>query len=211
VAESYGPVVSPATDQLLPPGVPGFRDADIYPLGGANLAKARKLANGRLRTGKAVFAFNFNFAPLLETAQLVKEQLAKIGLEVEFKHVPQQITLTYLTSPGADWDIAFVLWTPNIPDAHAYLNLLMETQLQGGETLTRVRSRLASAALARAARLPQGRARNLAYAEVDAMITRDVAPVAVLSVLNEATLVTERVGCLVLRPALDLAVACLRE
>ena len=37
------------------------------------------------------------------------------------------------------------------------------------------------------------------------MIARDVAPVAVLSLLNEATFVTERVGCLVLRPALDLA------
>jgi hypothetical protein len=68
----------------------------------------------------------------------------------------------------------------------------------------------ARAALARAARLPQGRARNLAYAEVDELIARDVAPAAVLSVLNEATLVSDRVGCLVLRPALDLAVACLR-
>jgi hypothetical protein len=46
---------------------------------------------------------------------------------------------------------------------------------------------------------------------VDAMIARDVAPVAVLSVLNEATIVSERVDCMVLRPALDLAVACLRD
>ena len=43
------------------------------------------------------------------------------------------------------------------------------------------------------------------------MIARDIAPVALLSVLNEATLVSERVGCMVLRPALDLAVACLKD
>ena len=43
------------------------------------------------------------------------------------------------------------------------------------------------------------------------MIARELAPVAVLSVLNEAILLSERVGCPVLRPALDLAVACLRE
>ena len=64
--------------------------------------------------------------------------------------------------------MAFLLWTPNIRDAHEYLSLLLETRLWGGEKLTRVRSKLASAALARAARLPQGRARNLAYAKVDA-------------------------------------------
>ncbi len=35
------------TDQLMPPGWPGFRDATIYPLGGPNLAAARRLAGGR--------------------------------------------------------------------------------------------------------------------------------------------------------------------
>ena len=43
------------------------------------------------------------------------------------------------------------------------------------------------------------------------MIARDIAPVAPLNVLNEATLVSERVGCIVLRPVLDLAVACLKD
>jgi ABC-type oligopeptide transport system substrate-binding subunit len=150
---------------------------------------------------------------LIETAQLVKKQLAQIGLEIEIEVGTLAVTADYLaelTRHEAEWDIAFVLWTPNIPDAHTYLNLLLETQLQGGETVTRVHER-ARAALARAARLPQGRARNLAYAEVDELIARDVAPAAALSVLNEATLVSDRVGCLVLRPALDLAVACLRE
>jgi peptide/nickel transport system substrate-binding protein len=213
VESSYGPVLSRATDQLLPPGVPGFRDADVYPLEG-ELARAQKLARGHLRNAKAVLSVS-NIAAVIETAQLVKEQLAKIGLRVEIvRHSGGDFgpeLLANLTSPRAEWDIAFLLWTPNIRDAHEYLSLLLETRLQGGETLTRVRSRLASAALARAALLPKGRARDLAYAEVDAMIARDVAPVAVLSVLNEATIVSKRVGCMILRPALDLAVACLKE
>jgi peptide/nickel transport system substrate-binding protein len=209
VASSYGPVASRATDQLLPPGVPGFRDANIYPFEG-NLKRARELARGQLRNRKAVLYVS-TLASVIETAQLVKAQLAKIGLQVEIKTHPGGDGLTNVTSPGAEWDIAFAILLPNIPDAHQYLSLLLETRLQGGETLTRVRSRLASAALARAARLPQGRARNLAYAEVDAMIARDVAPVAVLSMFKEATLVSERVGCKVLRPALDLAVACLTK
>jgi len=211
VASSYGPVLNTPTDRLVPHSVPGFGDANVYPFEG-DLERARKLARGQLRSGKAVLRVS-TFPPLIETAQLVKKQLAQIGLEIEIEVGTLAATADYLaelTRHEAEWDIAFVLWTPNIPDAHTYLNLLLETQLQGGETVTRVHER-ARAALARAARLPQGRARNLAYAEVDELIARDVAPAAALSVLNEATLVSDRVGCLVLRPALDLAVACLRE
>lgn len=205
VASSYGPVLSRATDQLLPYGVPGFRDASVYPLGG-DLERARELARGQLRGAKAVLYVEDGFAPALKTAQVVKEQLARIGLEVEIR--PQAGGAEYqarLDDPRAAWDIAFVLWPQNIPDAHTYLSLLLRW-LPGGEARTR-----ATAALAAASRLPQGRARNLAYAEVDAMIVREIAPVAVLGVLNEATIVSERVRCLILRPALDLALACLRE
>ena len=45
-----------------------------------------------------------------------------------------------------------------------------------GETLTRFRRRSPAAALSRAARMPQGRARNRAYAKLDALLARDVAP-----------------------------------
>jgi ABC-type transport system substrate-binding protein len=213
LATSGGPLVARATDQHLPHGMPGFRDADIYPLGG-DLARARELARGQLRGGKAVL-YTTAFQLTVQAAQLVKEQLARIGLEVEVRPQPEHIAsaeyLTKLTAPGADWDLAIVLWTPNIPDAHAYLNLLIEKQLVGGETLTRFRSKLVSTELRRAVRLPQGRARNRAYAELDAMLAREAAPVAVLNVLHEATLVSDRVGCIVLRPVLDLAVACLKE
>jgi peptide/nickel transport system substrate-binding protein len=217
VASTYGSVALTPTDHHLPHGVPGFRDANVYPPKG-NLDRARKLARGHLRSGKAVLLVQ-DVALEIEAAQLLKERLAAIGLDVEIKEQPGHVATTGfladLTRPGtarrADWDIVYVLWTPNIPDPHEYLSLLLEAQLHGDETLTQARSKLASAALGRAARLPPGRARNRAYAEVDAMIARDIAPVAVLNVLNEATFVSERVGCPVLRPGLDLAVVCLRE
>jgi ABC-type transport system substrate-binding protein len=214
VAQSYGRDVLTATDQHLPHVVPGFRDANVYPLEG-NLDRARELARGHLRGRKAVLRVAHN-APSLETAQLVKKQLALIGLAIEIDTEAVDLTTEYfarLTRPAEEWDLAFVLLTPSIPDAHWYLDLILEMQRRGGETLTGAHSNLAGAALARAASLPPGRARNLAYAEVDAMIARDLSPVAMLSVLKEATLVSERVDgeCLVLRPALDLAVTCLRE
>jgi peptide/nickel transport system substrate-binding protein len=209
-----GPVASRLTDQYLPPGVPGFRDADIYPLAGANLARARVLARGNLRSAKAVF-YVPDFPLPLQAAQLVKQQLAQIGLEVEVEPIPLHIaTAAYLERLAArnePWDIALILWTPNIPDPHAYINLLLEARFRDGATLTRFRSRLYREAMQQAARTPQASERSRAYAALDAALARDAAPLAALNVVNEVTLVSSRVGCIVLRPVLDLAAACLEE
>jgi peptide/nickel transport system substrate-binding protein len=214
LATAGGAIASRATDQYLPYGIPGFRDSDIYPLGSAGLERAKTLAQGNLRDEKAVM-YTTDFPPAVATAQLVKQQLAPIGLEVEVKRIPLHIAsaayVEKLSARGEGWDIALVLWTPNIPDPHAYLNQLLETQLLDGETLTRFNSRTASRELRQAARTLQAQERSRAYAKLDAMLARDHAPLAALNVVNEATLVSDRVGCIVLRPVLDLAVACLKN
>lgn len=60
-----------------------------------------------------------------------------------------------------------------------------------------------------AARL-RGTERYRAYGELDVRLARDAAPSAAISIFSEPTLVSKRVGCIVLRPALDLTVACLK-
>jgi ABC-type oligopeptide transport system substrate-binding subunit len=152
--------------------------------------------------------------PAMTLAQLVKQQLDQIGLDVEIVpsplHIASAAYLDRLAARGEAWDLALVLWTPNLPDPHAYLNQLLEAQRLDGRTLTGFQSRIASQELGRAARSLQGRAREDAYARLDALLARDYAPLAALDVINEATLVSNRVGCIVLRPGLDLAVACLK-
>lgn len=53
-ATGGGPVGASLTDQYLPYAMPGFKDAAIYPLDGPDLARARALAEGNLRSGRAV-------------------------------------------------------------------------------------------------------------------------------------------------------------
>ena len=57
-----GPLAGRLTDQYIPPLVPGFRDGDVYPLERADQERARELARGNLRGGKAVF-YTGDFAP----------------------------------------------------------------------------------------------------------------------------------------------------
>jgi peptide/nickel transport system substrate-binding protein len=206
-----GPLAGALTDQYLPPSVPGFRDAAIYPLDHADVPRARALARGNLRGGKAVLVAS-DFPPPIAAAQLAQRQLAEIGLDVTIKKVPQHIaTAAYLDALSADpsWDIALVLYTPNLPDPHAFINLLLDTRFIGGTNLSHFESRRYDDAMRSASRLPQARDRYRAYAALDARLAREAAPLAALSSVNEWTLVSKRVGCMVLRPVLDLTAVCL--
>jgi len=214
VTSTGGPIAGRPTDQYLPHGIPGFRDSKVYPLEGADLPHARTLARGNLRSAKAVF-YTTSAAPAIQVAQLVAQQLARIGLELDIRPIPLHIAsaayLEKLAARGTDWDLALVVWTPNIPEPHAYLNQLLENQFLDGRTLTGFRSRIASRELRRAARTLQAQGRAQAYADLDAFLARTEAPLAALNVISEVTLVSDRVGCIVLRPVLDLAVACLKS
>jgi ABC-type transport system substrate-binding protein len=213
LASAGGAVAGTPTDQYLPPAVPGFKDADIYPLGRPDLGRARELARGNLRDGRAVL-YTANVPQALVPAQLAKQQLAQIGLEVEVRPLPIHVAtaayLERLSVPGEPWDLALVLWSPNLPDAYAYINLLLEGRFAGGTNMTGFAVRGYDDLMRRAARLPQARARNRAYGELDVWLARDAAPLAALNVVNEATLVSDRVGCIVLRPVLDLTAVCLK-
>ena len=57
-----GPLVSRPSDQYLPSIMPGFKNADVYPLERADLKRARALANGNLRGGKAILYVNSSAA-----------------------------------------------------------------------------------------------------------------------------------------------------
>jgi len=56
----------------------------------------------------------------------------------------------------------------------------------------------------------RGRARYTAYGNLDIQLARDAAPIVSYAFAKEPTLVSKRVGCVVLRPRLDLVAACLK-
>ena len=210
-----GATTAVRTDQYLPHAIPGFRDDDVYPLSEPDLARAKELARGNTRGGRAVM-YTTDFPPPIATAMAVREQLAQIGLDVEVKAVPEHIAsaayVGQLARPGEPWDIALVLWAPPIPDPYAYLNALLDTDFIGGTNLGGFSSAALDGNLRQAARLPQARARERAYGEIDTRLARVDAPFAAIDVLNEVTFVSSRVDrrCIVLRPALDLTTVCLK-
>ena len=212
VVSAVSPVVTDRlTDQYLPPDLPGFRNADIYPLNRANLEAAKKLASGNMRGGKAVF-YVPNFPPPLAAAQAVKQQLEELGLEIELKPIPFHITssgyLGKLGFKGEPWDMALTLWT-DVVDPYGYINTLFDDRYIGSTNLARFSSSKFDVMMRRASQL-QGEARYRTYGQLDVDLSREAAPIVPIGFLSESTLVSSRIGCIVLRPVLDLTAACLK-
>ena len=133
-----------------------------------------------------------------------------IGLEVEVKGIPQPAYDVRINTPGEPFDIAFFV-TPSVDfyDPYAFINLYFESRFIGRTNSSSLRSTTYDRRLRAASRL-RGSERLQTYGRLDADLVRDVAPVVPLAYTSEPTLVSKRVGCIVLRPALDLAAACLK-
>jgi peptide/nickel transport system substrate-binding protein len=206
-----GPLVGTLTDQYLPPGFPGFRDGRVYPLTGPNLQKARALARGRLRGGKAVL-YVPDTGPQISLAQSLKQSVEKIGLTIDIRPIPFSAYFDRLGTRSEAFDIAWFPWLPDYVDPYAYINALLDGRLITGRGIlnfAHFNSRPYNGVMARAARL-RGGARYRAYGKLDVQLSRDAAPWVAYMFSKAPTLVSKRVGCLVLRPYIDLAAACLK-
>jgi ABC-type oligopeptide transport system substrate-binding subunit len=200
------------TDQFVPPLVPGYQAHRITPDEG-DRDRAKALAAGNLRGGKAIL-YVPDFVQKATAAQNLQEQLAEIGLDVEIRRIAEYVTtsayLGRLGNSDEPWDLALVVWSPDFVDASAYLNRLFDAQSVGGTNLAHFDEGLYLERMRRADRL-RGASRVAAYAALDLQLGRDAAPAVPMGVLNEATLVSGRVGCLLLRPSLVLTTVCLKR
>lgn len=196
------------TDQYLPPSIPGFRDARIYPLAGPDLRKAQALARGHTRSGKAVL-WTVDTPSELASAQIIKRDLKKIGLRVEVKALPARAYFSRVFRRDAAFDIAWINWASDYVDPYQFTNVLFDGKLIGQTNTSQFNSPRYNALLRRTARL-QGNARYAAYGKVDVQLARDAAPIVAVGYENQVTFVSKRVGCVVLRPLLDLAAVCLK-
>lgn len=199
------------TDQYLPPSLPGFTDANIYPPR-SHLATARRLAKGHLGDGKAVL-YIIDVPEEVPLAQIVKQNLARIGLTVEIEALPPEAYFTRIGMRSEPYDIAWTVWAPDYLDPYTYLNTLLDGRLlkaTGNLNFAHFNSPKYNRLMTRAAHL-QGRARARAYGKLDIDLAREAAPMVAYAITKAPTLVSKRVGCVVLRGGyFDLGAACLK-
>jgi ABC-type transport system substrate-binding protein/DNA-binding SARP family transcriptional activator/DNA-binding beta-propeller fold protein YncE len=107
------------TDQYLPPTMPGFRDAPIYPFE-PDLAKARELAGGERHR---VVLYTESTPTHLRYAEIVKANLRAIGIEVEIRGLGVSV-YPRVARRAEPFDLALVGWVADVPDPYDFLRQL---------------------------------------------------------------------------------------
>ena len=206
LTRELGTLAGTATDQYLTPLTPGYRNERIYPLKGPDLRRARALARGHTRSGKAVLYTTTN--PLdVAQAQVLQRNLKAVGLDVEIK--PQAALTPKLDTQGEPFDIGRIAWGAIDPSILSDIFHGRTIGRTGNSNWSYFNSAKYNRLLDKAARLT-GDKRYRAYQALDLQLSRDAAPAIPVTILNAFTFVSARVGCVVVNPNLKLTAVCLK-
>jgi ABC-type oligopeptide transport system substrate-binding subunit len=203
------------TDQILPPGMAGFRDANLYPLKGPDITTAKKwaaksgVADG---TGVEYYTSNRGSAPLV--AQIVQFNLKQIGLNVNTHLFARAVQIDKEGTRGEPFDITSEGWIADYADPYDFINVLLS-----GDSLHDSNNNNVAYfndpkynKLMNQAALLSGSARYKAYGNLDVNMMAQNPPWAARNNFNDRILVSSRVGCFTYNStySVDLAALCLK-
>jgi ABC-type transport system substrate-binding protein len=176
-----------------------------------DLRRARALARGHTRSGKAIFYARDTMLGQA-VAQIVRADLRKIGLQIEIKTFPQEVALEKMGTRGEPFDIGFFGLTCGF-DPTCFLGTL------GGRTITATKSINFSyfdsprynRLLAKVSALPLGRGRDDAFGRLDVDLAANAAPRVALLERESGYLFSKRAGCIsFVGGFVDFASLCLK-
>jgi YVTN family beta-propeller protein len=206
LGSGFQPLPGRPTDHYLPPGIPGFHDAHTYPMT-PDRAKARWLVGLAHAIGRSAVLYTLDTPPGPAQAQIVKTDLAAIGLQVQIKTFPGATLFARLATPGEPFDLGYEGWQADYPDPSQMLSPLLEER----SNLPPFDDRAYQRRLARAARL-SGPGRYLTYGALDLALARNAAPLAAFGNSSSHDLFSARIGCQAFGIyGIDLAALCAKH
>ena len=188
------------TDQILPPGLGGFQDQALYPMKGANYAKAKALAGSNC---KSVTLWTANSTTGQALGQVFKYNLSQIGCDVNVRLFQGFQIYTAAGQKGADYDAALVGWNADYPDPYDFIDVLLNgnnIHESNNNNLSYFNNASINKEIVAANKLT-GDARYKAYGNLDIEITKAYAPWASYDNRNNREFVAKRVGGYLFQPA----------
>jgi peptide/nickel transport system substrate-binding protein len=188
------------TDQILPPGMGGFRDEKIYPIVGANYPKAKQLAGNNCGN---VNLWSTTTTTGQALAQVFKYNLTQMGCNVNVKLFQGFQIYTAAGNKGADYDAALVGWNQDYPDPYDFLDVLLNGNAiheANNNNLAYFNNAAVNKQLDAANKL-SGDARYKTYGNLDVEISTKYAPWAAYDNRNMRELTSSKVGGYLFQPA----------
>jgi len=203
------------TDQILPPGMAGFRDASLYPLKGPDLATAKKwAAKAGVKSGQTLeyYTSNTGSAPLV--AQILQFNLKQLGITVNTHLFARAVQIEKEGTRGEPFDITSEAWIADYADPYDFINVLLSgdnLHASNNNNVAYFNDPKYNAQM-RSASLLSGNARYKAYGNLDVNMMKDNPPWAARNNFNNRVLVSKRVGCFTYNAIyeVDLAAICIK-
>jgi ABC-type oligopeptide transport system substrate-binding subunit len=188
------------TVQILPPGMGGFKRTKVYPIQGANVAKAKQLAGSNC---KSVSLWTSTSPTGQNLGQVFKANLSQIGCDVNVKLFQGFQIYTAAGAKGADYDAALVGWNQDYPDPYDFIDVLLNGENihdSNNNNLAYFNVPAINKEMAAANKL-SGDKRYEAYGNLDVKITNNYAPWAAYDNRNEREFTSARTGGYLFQPA----------
>jgi ABC-type transport system substrate-binding protein len=203
------------TDQILPPGIAGFGDANLYPLKGPDLTTAKKwLARSGLKSGTQVqyYTSNTGSAPLV--AQILQFNLKQLGLNVNSHLFARAVQIEKEGTRGEPFDITSEGWIADYADPYDFINVLLSgsnLHAANNNNVAYFNDPKFNKEM-QAASLLSGAKRYSTYGNLDVSIMAQNPPWAARNNFNDRILLSKNIGCFTYNPtySVDLAALCRR-
>jgi ABC-type oligopeptide transport system substrate-binding subunit len=193
--QQYGAFGGRPHDQILPPGFPGFRNVNLYPAT-PNLNRARQLARGNTRGGKAVVYHGLTgVGPQL--LELTRAALAQIGItDIDARGFRGFAIYDAVGKRGSEHDVAVGTgWCQDYPDPYDFINVLAyggAIQAENNNNWAYFNNPAYNRRMERAAKL-LGAERLRAYGNLDIDLMQNQAPYAPWQNTNDRWFLSNRI------------------
>ena len=115
------------TDQILPPGMAGFRDANLYPLKGSDIKTAKKwMAKAGKLPGNTLVYYTCTSGSCPMRSQIVQFDLKQIGLNLDIRPFNRAVQTQKEGNRGEPYDIADEGWLADYADPYDFINVLLD-------------------------------------------------------------------------------------
>jgi ABC-type transport system substrate-binding protein len=198
-----------ASDDYLPPSVPGAEDFHVYRVSGPDLARAKRLAG---HVHATAIMYTPNVPPWLQETRIVQRDLKPLGIDVEVKEFPVSDYFRRIGLDHEPFDLALSGWLLLSTDPGQALNIFDSTAFDQGNNVAHFTDPAYNRAFAAVSKL-SGTKRYRAFSRIALELERDSAPAVAIATSASHDFFSARVGCQVYQPVfgMDLAGLCLRD
>jgi peptide/nickel transport system substrate-binding protein len=209
-----GPRTAIPADQYLPPRMPGYKDVHIYPLNGPDVNTAKRLMReSGVKTPIKAILYTCNASPCPERAQVLQQNLKPIGINIQIKQFERAVQFEKEGTRGEPFDLADEGWLADYADPYDFINILLNgenIQATGNVDFSYFNNPVYNKRMDAASRL-SGDARASTYAQLDADIARNQAPLVAWGYILNPDFFSPRIGCQIWSAyTMDLSALCLR-